>query len=701
MIKWFIFLLPTVFCMHSTAQNKAVDSLQAILVRLPDDSSKVRTLNALCVAYTNSSDYKAMLKYAEQSVQLAKKIGFKDGLAEAYWCVGFAHSYDTYFNDKKVDYTEGLRNYFTAEKLGEEAGDKKLLTRICYDIGDDWEYQSDFTRALEYFLKSLRYAEESGDQDLLIGSQLKVAKIYEEFSDSKKSLQYLNMACELVKKSQDTLTIISVLNTTGENLRKNKQYDLALLKHQEALALTRKKKALDNEGVTLLAMGKVYMDQGQNALALDYFLESYKQLRSDNIQRRNICLVLSAIAEAYYKQKKYPQALDYYKQSLDVAGAIGLSEVSAECDQSLSQTYAQLNNYKLSLEYYKKYIAARDSIYSQENTKKLVRSEMNFEFAKQRTIQQAEIEKQELNHKEAIKRKNTFLYFGVSLGVIILSFLVIFLNRFRLIQQQKKLIEKQNRNMHANIVNAKSLQDNILPSQQMLDRLLPTHFILYLPKETVSGDFYWVHESKGLVFVALADCTGHGVTGALMSMLGYSLLNDIVINKKIHSPEEILNLLNQEVIGSLNQNSTDNTSMDGGMDIALCCIDKASQELRMASAHQPIYIVKKSGIEVIKGDEFSIGWQLNGRMPAYKKITVKMEQVCAIYFSSDGLCDQMTRKTDIGPNKKFSSTRLLNMITEISQLNISQQKQHVNQLFEEWKGDNDQTDDVLVMGIKF
>jgi len=243
---------------------------------------------------------------------------------------------------------------------------------------------------------------------------------------------------------------------------------------------------------------------------------------------------------------------------------------------------------------------------------------------------------------------------------------------------------------------AKRIQEAVLPSVEEIKKVLPNSFIFYSPRDIVSGDFYWFSEVEGKVYVVVADCTGHGVPGAFMSMIGTTLLNDIVMEQKVRKPSEILGRLNVGVITALNQTMDNAESQDDGMDVSVCMIDRKEGVVTFACANHNVHYVENGELKSIQGDIYSVGgiFSLESKRE-YTDHTIPCIPGTSIYMFSDGYQDQFG-----GPkNKKFLATNFRSMLYEISSLPIAEQHRSISSKFSEWKAEYKQVDDVLVMGI--
>lgn len=268
-------------------------------------------------------------------------------------------------------------------------------------------------------------------------------------------------------------------------------------------------------------------------------------------------------------------------------------------------------------------------------------------------------------------------------------------NASLLLEKQKKIIEQKNKDILDSINYAKRIQDVIFPPEDLIKELLPQSFILFKPKEVIGGDFYWLEKFNKKIFIAAVDCTGHGVPGALLSIIGYNLLSKSINEHGNTKPNEILNELSVGIKKTLHKNA-DNSGLEDTMDIALCSIDKENL-LEFAGAHNSLYLIRKGELIEIPADRFPVGVEMDGKFQEFTNHKLQLYKGDTIYLFSDGYPDQFG-----GPKgKKMKYREFRNILLSIYTLPISKQKEELNRKFEEWKlANEDQTDDVLIIGIK-
>jgi serine phosphatase RsbU (regulator of sigma subunit) len=343
---------------------------------------------------------------------------------------------------------------------------------------------------------------------------------------------------------------------------------------------------------------------------------------------------------------------------------------------------------------------------------------MTYEFDKEREVEQL---KQALVEKdlsdEIIRQNSIILYFIIILCIVVVCAVLIW-RSYRINKSARKriafqnlLLEEQNKNIVDSIKYAKHIQEAILPPPDLMRTLLPDHFVVYKPKDIVSGDFYWVKERNNKIYLAVVDCTGHGVPGAFMSIVGRNGLSEAMNNLEDPSSADVLDFLNNYVNDTLNQ-TIENSTIRDGMDIALCVIDKKNHTIQYSGANNPLWIVRstisgldkqqpfvfgedKRGIEY-KADKQPVGNFVGDVSRPFTNAEIKLLKGDMLYLFSDGFSDQFG-----GPKKKkFKRARLKSLLYSIASYSFKRQKQIIENTFEEWKGDIEQIDDVCIVGVR-
>jgi serine phosphatase RsbU (regulator of sigma subunit) len=264
----------------------------------------------------------------------------------------------------------------------------------------------------------------------------------------------------------------------------------------------------------------------------------------------------------------------------------------------------------------------------------------------------------------------------------------------RQIALQREELEYKNKNITDSLVYAKKIQEALIPSQSFFEKHFSESFILFMPRDIVSGDFYYIREYKCKTWVVLADCTGHGVPGALMSMIGLQTIDRVIQSGEHSEPSEILNLLNREVDSIIHREEGYSHGIKDGMDIAVCCIDNEKQELSFSGAFLPLYMIRGGKLTETRGDKQFIGNCM--AESCYTNHIIPMEEGDIYYLLSDGYSDQFGGTE----NKKFMNRRIRYLLVTIHEYPLKDQRDILEDNFNKWKGPNQQIDDVLMIGFR-
>ena len=260
---------------------------------------------------------------------------------------------------------------------------------------------------------------------------------------------------------------------------------------------------------------------------------------------------------------------------------------------------------------------------------------------------------------------------------------------------QSGMIERKSKDILDNLIFARNIQKTILPKESEYQNYLPDSFILHLPKDEISGDFYWIREKGGKLYIAAVDCTGHGMSGALVSMIGFLSLNRALAELIDPSPADILNKLDSIFQTEFNHTNKDFNAKIG-MDIALVTLDLEERKLQYSGAFNPLYIVRNNEMIRIKANHFMLGIEVDEFFHNFENHVFDIIPGDSMYIFSDGLPDQFGDKT----GKKFSYDRLRRMLINISGREMDEQREEIRKNWLEWKGEQEQTDDILIMGFR-
>ena len=561
---------------------------------------------------------------------------------------------------------------------------------------------------------------------------------------------------ELAIKLNNPISLLESVNAIGNTYKEIERYDMALLSYKEALAVCEKKgisaKTYLMESNIAIVYNLLHKPDTSNIICFSILKRYQINGKSDDLFLSNLySTVVSNFTELKLKdsvEKYVPVALDLKLKIGDLVGYAGnLNNIGqfyynegnykkseqylrkalntpfdnvpllADLKQLLANALIKLGKHEEASRLFGEYVLLIDSINQIQTVEKLSEMEVKYETGKKEEELKRLSAEQEIN---ALKMRQSRILTFVSI-ISVIVFLVIAGILFQqnkkrkeantLLQIQNNEILHQKKEITDSINYAKRIQLSILPPDKMVKRLLPDAFIYYKPKDVVSGDFYWVEERNGYVMFAAVDCTGHGVPGAMMSVVGLNLLNRAVNEKDLTRPSDILQYLDVGVTDTLRQNQIEGGVKDG-MDLSLCTYNPATMQLQYAGAFNNLWIVRKNfsashqvnpktetlfedSLLEIKADKFPIGSNTDGVADTYTNHSIQLQKGDCVYLYSDGYADQFG-----GPKgKKFKYNAHKKLLISISHLSPSQQREKLNKAYELWQGNLEQVDDVLIIGV--
>ncbi|MDP1745473.1 MAG: tetratricopeptide repeat protein [Bacteroidota bacterium] len=690
------------------AQQDRIDSLLLVLRSSTVDTIQINTLSELSRLHNSTGNYQDALKYAIDAQQQSQKVNFKTGLGNAFNNIG-----SVYWNEGS--YENALENYFKALEIRKEAKDKKGISGSLNNIALVYMNQGDYGKSMEFHLKSLKIREEIGDKKGTLSSYNNIGNIYRNQGNYEKALENYFKSMNVNDENDIILPnntiskkgIGNFYNNIGLVNMNQGDYERSLKNYQKSLKV--RKEIGDRKAVadSYNNIGNVYMDMINYKEALNNHLKSLK-IREEIGDKYGIAMSNVNIGGIYLKENRLVESYDYLNRALILFKRIGYKDGIKDAYFSLSDLHAQKGDYKKAFEFHKLYFNSKDTLFNEKSSKQI--AEMNTKYDSEKKDKELlkkdlEMSKQLVETEKQYLQRNVFII-GFAL-VLALSFFIFRGYRLKqnankllekkniLIENQRQLMEENNGKITDSIKYAKRIQHAILPSRDFIKSVLPDSFVFFKPKDIVSGDFYWIHAiDKDQVMLAVVDCTGHGVPGALMSMMGFNLLEQIVKEHQIYEPGIILDELSKLVMDSLKQ-TNELSSVKEGMDIALLKINNLTKELEFAGARNSLYLIRNRELTELKADRRSIGISFSQAVP-FSSYKIKIEKGDCLYAFSDGYADQFG-----GPNnEKFYYHPFRELLIDISQQNMEEQEEKLEKVISEWKGHKAQIDDMLVIGVR-
>lgn len=633
------------------SQNRVIDSLSLVLKKEIPDTAFIQTLNTYAFEHY-AIDLKKMKIYVDSALALATQKKYDNGIATSHWVLGIYHV-------ERGDYDLALTSYLEAMKIYEKIKLTIGIARIYNSLGLLALLLKENQKALDYFINALKMYEAMQNQD----------------------------------------RIATCLNNIGLVYTAMGKYEEAISNISRSMQINEKLKMPHKVAVNYNDAGKAYRQQGNYDRALQFFLRA---LQVNDSLKRSTKLPENYVnvASAFQQKKDYKQALHYYLIGIEKAKAIGVKEQLKIAYGGVSSTYSEQKNYEQALLYYQLFHQINDSLFNEKNSKQISKLQSQYQDEKQKS-QITFLTKEQALQDEQKK----FERIAFAIGLLLLSLFAV--AQFRSSQIRKKInhtlsltfkeIAQKNKNIISSINYAKRIQEAILPSPQSIANIYPESFVLFMPKDIVSGDFYYFAQAQNKVVIAAVDCTGHGVPGAFMSLIGNNLLKEIVEVRQIISPEKVLEVLNEGINDTLNQ--AKNESNKEGMEMALCVVDKAQKVITYAGAMNPIYFIeseKPTILQEIKGDKKSIGGIQRKASKAFTNHQIQLLSPTMFYLFSDGFQDQFGGDDD----RKYTVKKFKELLLSIHHLPVEAQKETLAENIKLWQKGNKQTDDILVIGFK-
>lgn len=712
----------------------------------------------VAITYTNIGNvyfqmkkFEDALDYYSQSLEIRKEKHDKPAIATVLNNIG-----DTYKN--LIQYDKALACFTEALAIQKEIGNKATIANTLNYIGNFYFQLKIFDRAQEYYTQALEIRAELGNKNDIAATTFNIATIHRDIGNYREALKYYDKALTLRRETGNKEAEALVLTALG-GLYKNKKffklaiynYELALEMYKkmgnkqhiansyERLGIAYKDTCLYTKAEEYYTMAFTYFNEVQNMVGVarvyNYLGNLYKEKhdvsKSLVFYNRSFHLydslknivgmahVSNNIAKLHDKNGNQTNAIETYKIALRLAQQAKEYELMQEVSHTLYVFFKQKNQLAAALQYYEIYTATKDTILHNRNVQRIA----EIEFETNIKLLEQTNENQELKIREEQAKRTQFTLYLIIAIVILIIILVFSLLLYRQFTQKEKafnlLSEKSNeleqaynhlehlnsvlkeRNVKINdsLSYAKRIQKAILPQDSAIEKAFKHIFVYYLPKEIVSGDFYWYTTQQEYTFFAVIDCTGHGIPGAFMSMVGNTLLNQIVNEQHIYEPSEILQKLDTEIIKTLRQYD-ESTKQEDGMEISLIRFHAKTKSLVFAGAGHKMIVAVNNTLEIIPSSIFSIGGMHSIKQDNkvnFTQIEIDITTGTTVYLFTDGYIDQFGGEND----ERFSSTRFQKMLADIQKFDLTEQYIQLSKTFDDWKGTTSQLDDVLVVGISF
>jgi serine phosphatase RsbU (regulator of sigma subunit)/tetratricopeptide (TPR) repeat protein len=687
LILYIFISVMNIFCQEIKEDENKIKSLKRIISTTKNDSIKVE-------AY-RSWDEIIYVSDAELDKKLNQKI-IKICLKN--------------INDKKLKPFH--KEYF-----------KSIYAYTLNNIGLVEHQKSNHYLALNYFTKSYKLAKSFKNPLLKSNILNNIGMVYRDINSNEKALEYYLKSAAL---KIDSTFIGSTYNNIGLCYSELNKFDIAKKYFEKSIANSKKPEDKLNLANSTCNIGEIYHKLNDYSLAKRYYLKAigiYEILGN----QMGLSYTLERIAQLNYILKEDKQAIENLKNSLTISTKNNFLKIQIRCTDYLYKIYKRKGDLKNAINYLELYSIYKNKSNREITNTKIIKKQVEFELDQFKVVNEVKHKKEIELSLEKNKRQQIFIYLISIVLILIIIFFIILNKSFKevkkqnvVIENQKRVVEIKNIEITSSITYAKRIQTAILPSKALINSFFPENFVFYIPKDIVAGDFYWIEKVGNLTLFAVADCTGHGVPGAMVSVICHNALNRSVKEFGLTKPGEILDKTKEIVVSEFEKSHED---VKDGMDITFCTLFNEEQnsndaansndtsiennpkiKMLWSGANNPLWILRQNETTEIEFIEIKANKQPVGKFEHSKNfdtVEVEIQKNDVIYLITDGYYDQFGNANSDNPaGKKFKTKKLKELILSISSKKCSEQEEIISKTFYDWKGDLEQVDDVCIIGVR-
>ena len=691
-----IIVIILVFCFIDLfSQNNKADSILKIIKQTKEDTTRFNLYSSL---FSGNHDSNNGAIYSDSCLAIALRLKNSKYISIAYSQKG------NYFF-VKGDNKKSLLNHFKAFEIAKKENNKNFMSKCMNNIANCYDVMGIYDKALSFYFQSLKIKEELNLKNKIYMTKLNLAIVYYNLKEYKKSIAKIEEGLPDCIKYKDEYRLAMAYNNLGNNYADLKDYEKSATYYKKSIDLAQK-----NEDFYQVANST--MGLANNLYLFKNYTEAIKysnsalKIAKENDFNEYIASSKNELGENYIALKKYDLAEKNILEALAIAKK---NEIALEIKNSyeiLSILYTTINRLDKALLYYQLFSSVKDSLINDNKSQLLANLQENYEIEKKEAENKLLQTENELSGK-TIKQQKIISYFIVG-GLVFALLFAFFIFRGLKVQRktnriiskqkdevhhQKEMVEEKQKEILDSIHYAKRIQSAVITSDTYISEHVKDYFIYYQPKDIVSGDFYWALHANNKFYLATADCTGHGVPGAFMSLLNISILNEVMTEKKITRVDLILNEARKDIAKALNPKGSEESK--DGMDCILACFDFENLKLEYAAANNSFYIARNNELITCKADKMPVGKSPRDEEP-FTLHTVDLQKGDTVYMLTDGLPDQFG-----GPKgKKYKYKQLEYLLIANNEKPLNTQQEILSHSLNEWKGNLEQVDDILLIAIK-
>jgi serine phosphatase RsbU (regulator of sigma subunit) len=689
--------------------------------------------------FYHSQNYEEMFQWHAKALELYKASNDMDAYTKQIYSIGIIHSgidpsmgaetlQQIYGVDvHKVDasfyyqslfelginyfllgsYNRSLEIFTDIYNANVEIGDTTMISASLSALGVTAFTSGDYNKALEYNMEVLKIREKQNEKEAIAIAMLNIGNVHKAIKSWETAKVYYLNALKIFEELNQKKNMATCFNNIGIIYEEQKQFDEAEAYYTESLKLSEELRDSLNIMSNYINLGSIQKNTNKLQSALSSYRKALRiaERRGD---KQKIALISNNIGDVYFVEDRFEESLPFFFSSLQIAKELGIKDIIALNYKSLSFSYEQLGNTSEALKYFKQFFDVRDELINEGNQKAI--AEMQTKYDTEKKEQQITLMNKDMELQDAKIKRDMYVKISMGVGITFVFIFLVFVyiqlqdkkkknillaKQKEEIECQRDLLAKQKQEITDSIHYARRIQKAILPPEHLSAEIMPEHFILFKPRDIVSGDFYWIASQSNKTFVVAADCTGHGVPGAFMSMLGVAFLNEIVMYHKRTDSDVILNELRKLVKTTLGQSGQKEEAKDG-MDISLCVINWVQKTIQYSGAYNPLFYFRNGEFFEIKADKMPIGVYIKDHEP-FTKHEMKIEPGDTFYIFSDGYVDQFGGED----GRKFMTKNFKLLLADIQDKSMEEQHTILEDTTLKWRGHHEQVDDVSIVGFRF